>query len=240
MAVTTVDVQTPDGTMDVEVRGPADAPTVIFLPDAGGIRPVMRDMAERLAAGGYRVALANILHRSGPLEEGWAAHAFSDPAVRARMMDVIALATHDAVMRDVGALLDALGPAQRPVATVGYCLGGARSFGAAGAYPGRVAAAASFHGGNLAADKPDSPHHLTGAIRGELYFGVAADDPSFPPEQEKRLVAALDAAGVRYDLEHYEARHGFAVADNPSYDQAADARHQAALAALLKRTIGAG
>ena len=40
----------------------------------------------------------------------------------------------------------------------GYCMGGNASMTAAGAFPDRFAGVASFHGGNLGTDKPDSPH----------------------------------------------------------------------------------
>jgi carboxymethylenebutenolidase len=240
MAVTALDVRTPDGVMDVHVHGAADAPTVIFFPDGAGIRPVMHGMAERLAATGYRVALINMFYRLGPFEPVSLAKVYTDPAERARFGPIMASAPHAGVMSDVGALLDVLGPGDLPVATVGYCMGGTRSFGAASAHPGRVVASAAFHGGNLAADAADSPHHQAGTVTGELYFGAAADDPSFPAEQERRLVAALDGAGVKYELEHYAAGHGYAVPDHPAYDAAADARHQAALEALLKRAFGTG
>jgi carboxymethylenebutenolidase len=223
--------------MDVHVHGSADAPTVIFYPDAAGVRAVMHDMAERLAADGYRVALVNMLYRAGEFEPLDLAKVFSDPAERERMSRIIATATGEGVMRDTGALLDVLEPAGIPVGTVGYCMGGAMSFRAAGAYPERVVATAAIHGGHLAADAPTSPHHLADAIRGRLYVGVAADDPTFPADQETRLTRALDAAGTRYELEHYAAGHGFAVPDNPTYDEAAAERHWAAVRGLFSRTL---
>jgi hypothetical protein len=44
------------------------------------------------------------------------------------------------------------------------------------------------------------------------------------PEAEAKLRAELDAAHVRYDIEHYEAKHGYAVDDAEVYDSAAAER----------------
>ncbi len=46
----------------------------------------------------------------------------------------------------------------------GYCMGAAMALRTAGTYPDRVAAAAGFHGGNLASDQPNSPHLLAGNV----------------------------------------------------------------------------
>jgi carboxymethylenebutenolidase len=237
MAATKLDVRTTDGLMDVYLYGSADAPTVIFYPDAGGVRETMHEMADRLAGGGYRVALVNLLYRAGDFEPLNVPTLFSDPAELDRMRQLTATATIDGVMSDTGSLLEALGPAGAAVGTVGYCLGGAMAFAAAGAHPEHVVAAASIHGGRLASELETSPHRRAGAARGELYFGVAARDSAFPAEQEARLVATLDAAAVRYELEHYAAEHGFAVPDNPTYDAAAAERHWLALGTLFGRTL---
>ena len=65
MPVTTVDVTTPDGVMDVTLHEPegGPAPAVIFFSDAGGVRLVMQEMAARLAAAGYLVAVPNLYYR---------------------------------------------------------------------------------------------------------------------------------------------------------------------------------
>ena len=90
----------------------------------------------------------------------------------------------------------------------------------------RIAGAASFHGGNLAkADDPDSPHHKAGAIRATVYVAGAIEDQSFNDEQKELLETSLTEAGVTHTIETYQAHHGFAVPDNPSYDPDAAERH---------------
>ncbi|ONH30948.1 dienelactone hydrolase family protein [Pseudofrankia asymbiotica] len=253
MTVSKLDVRTDDGVMDVylhlppghEADGGEPLPTVIMYPDAFGVRPVTQDMADRLAALGYAVALPNIFYRTpdaGPFD---AATTFSDPEARARLFDVMQKANATAVMGDTGALLTALDdvPAARSdkVGTTGYCMGGRLAFAAAGTHPDRVAAAASFHGGRLAVeDDPESPHRHAGEVRARLYFGVADNDSSCTPEDQVRLAGALDEAKVEYRMEVYTgAAHGFAVKDFPVYDEAAAERHWDRTAELFDATLKA-
>ena len=100
------------------------------------------------------------------------------------------------------------------------------------------AAAASFHGGNLAKkDDPDSPHHKAGAIEATVYVAGAVEDQSFPDEQKDRLETALTEAGVAHTIETYPAHHGFAVPDNATYDEAASERHWRAMENLFASVL---
>jgi carboxymethylenebutenolidase len=124
------------------------------------------------------------------------------------------------------------------MAALGYCMGGGFALSAAGTFPERVAAAASFHGGGLATNKPDSPHLLAPRMKARIYVGAAGIDPSFTDEQEARLTRAFDEAGVNYVLERYEgAKHGFAVTGHPVYDREASERHWRTLLGLLRDVL---
>jgi carboxymethylenebutenolidase len=175
-------------------------------------------------------------YRHGPYEPVDIATAFSDPEERKRMMGLVASVTKAGAARDAGAFLEFLSGhpavAGDRFGTTGYCMGGGLALTAAAHHPDRIVAAASFHGGNLANDAPDSPHLVAGRIRGRVYVAAAEQDPSFPAEQAERLAAALVAGGVDHTIETYPARHGFAVPDNPSYDADAAARHWSALESL--------
>jgi carboxymethylenebutenolidase len=111
-----------------------------------------------------------------------------------------------------------------PVGMVGYCMGGRLALIAAGTYPDRIAAAASYHGGGLADDKPSSPHLLAPRIRAKIYVGGAIEDASFPDDMKARLEAALTEANVDHTIETYPARHGWVPADMPAHN-AAEAEH---------------
>jgi carboxymethylenebutenolidase len=116
-------------------------------------------------------------------------------------------------------------------------MGGGLSLNAAGRFPDRVGAAASFHGGRIATDAPDSPHLLAGSMKAKVYVAGAENDASFDDDQRERLSTALTEAGVDHTLVIYPAAHGFAVPDNPTYDEVAAARHWDALAELYSSVL---
>ncbi|SOJ54497.1 hypothetical protein MSIMFB_01989 [Mycobacterium simulans] len=229
-------VTTADGTCNVRLFTPDGTgpwPGVIMFPDAGGVRDTFDQMAAKLAAFGYTVLLPDVYYREGDWTPFDMATAFGEANERARIMFMIGTVTPDRITRDAAALFDYL--AGRPEVSgerfgvCGYCMGGRISVLLAGRLPDRVAAAASFHGGGLVTDNPDSPHLLADRISAKVYIGGAENDPSFTADHAEQLEKALTAAGVDHRIEWYQAAHGFAVPDNPPYDEAADKRHWAAL-----------
>ncbi|MDT7741055.1 MAG: carboxymethylenebutenolidase [Actinomycetota bacterium] len=245
MPRTEVLVETPDGrcraTLHVADRdGPR--PGVLYYPDAGGVRETFAAMADRVAEQGYAVLLPDIYYRT-PYEPFDTTTLFGDPEEFARLGALARTLTPDRIVADAGAYLAALLAREEVVdgraATVGYCFGGGMAFRAAGHHPERVAAVATFHGGNLAAaDDPDSPHLLVARMQAAVYVAAASDDASFDADQHDRLREAFDAAGVRGSIETYPAAHGFAVPDNPTHDAAADQRHREAMAAFMAGAFG--
>jgi carboxymethylenebutenolidase len=234
-----VTVPTPDGSCPsvlVAPDGGGPWPAVILFMDAGGVRPAMVAMAEQLADLGYVVLLPEMYYRHGAYEPFDLATAFADSVERARLFGMIGELTKAMAASDAGAFLEFL--AGRPevvgtkFGTTGYCMGGGLSLTAAAHHPDRIVAAASFHGGNLASAAPDSPHLVVGRITGRVVVAGAQDDDSFPAEQAELLEQALTEGGVDHTLETYPAHHGFAVPDNPTYDEAAAARHWQALEEL--------
>jgi carboxymethylenebutenolidase len=146
--------------------------------------------------------------------------------------------TADLAVRDARAFVDYLD--SRPekksggIGTTGYCMGGRLSLIVAANLGERIAAAASFHGGNIAKeDDADSPHHKAAGIKATVYVAGAIEDQSFPDEQKELLEKTLTQAGVSHTIETYPAHHGFAVPDNGSYDGAAAERHWQAMANLF-------
>src|SRR5262249_23781638 len=117
------------------------------------------------------------------------------------------------------------------VGVTGYCMGGNASVRVASIFGARIAASAAFHPGGLVTDQPDSAHRRARAITARLYLAPAIGD--LPPEAEAQLRAELDAGGARYAIEHYDARHGYAIDDSAAYDRAAAERHYAALSELF-------
>jgi carboxymethylenebutenolidase len=239
-------IETADGLCPASLSIPSGEgpwPAVIMFPDAGGMRDIMRQMGERLAGLGYVVLVPDVYYRNGPYDPIDMRTAFSDKETAEKMMAMMSGYHVDMVVRDAGSFvdyLDSLGETTPGgVGTTGYCMGGRLSLVTAANLGARIAAAASFHGGNLAkADDPDSPHHKAGAIKAAVYVAGAIEDRSFSDEQKELLETSLRQAGVPHTIETYEAHHGFAVADNPSYDEAAAERHWKATEHFFASALG--
>lgn len=245
---TSVQIPTPDGVADAHLAHPDDGrphPAVLFYMDAFGLRPHLTGMADRLASAGYAVVVPNAFYRHGrsPVVD---LPEFIDPGSRPEIFEkigpIMQSLTPELAMRDAGAYLDWLRTrpeaSEGPVGITGYCMGAALALRTAGTHPDRVAAAAGFHGANLATEEPGSPHLLAENITAELYFGHADQDPALPAEQIERLDRALGAAGVRFRSEVYPgAGHGYTQADTASYDEEAAERHWSALLDLFERAL---
>ncbi len=241
---TTIAIQTDDGTCPAHVFAPStggSVPGVLFYMDGIGIRPALFEMAARLSRAGYHVLLPDLFYRIGPTSFD-AKTLFSDPATREDFMTRVRPSASPAnIMRDTRAFLAHFDtqPHVRPgkIGVTGYCLGGAFSLRAAGSYPDRIAAAASYHGGGLATDAPDSPHLLAPAMTARVYVGGAIEDSGFDDAQKARLEAALTGAEVDHKIETYNARHGWVPSDTPVHDPAAAERHWDTLLDLFGNTL---
>lgn len=241
--IVTRDGRCPSYVFRPEGPGKGPWPAVLVFMDGIGIRPAMLEVGERLATYGYLVLLPDLFYRSGPYAPMNAKTVFTDPEQRKVLMErFMSKATLPALMSDTQAFLEFLASerAVRPggVATTGYCMGGAASLSAAGTYPDRIVAAASYHGGRLASDAPESPHRLAPRIKARVYVAGAMDDASFPDDMKARLEEALTAAGVDHVIETYPARHGFVLRDTPAFDPAAEERHWRTLTELLAESFG--
>jgi carboxymethylenebutenolidase len=240
MPTTEIEIKTADGTVDTHFVLPDGAgpwPAAIFYMDGLGIRPVLVEMAERLAGNGYAVLLPNLYYRFGK------AQPIDFMADRDRMMEMVASVTNQAIVSDTRAFLDFLDMQQSvegpKLGAVGYCMGGALALTVAANFPERFAAAASFHGARLATDAPDSPHRQAARMQGEIYVGVAEIDPYLTEGETERVDVALREAGTRSTVEIYpDVRHGFAVPGLEVYDRAASERHWDRLLDLFARTLG--
>jgi carboxymethylenebutenolidase len=240
-----VSIRTGDGDCRAYVFTPPTGgayPAAIFFMDGLGIRPTILAMGQRLADAGYVVLLPDLFYRAGPYEPLQAREVLASGDVRGAIGHLLATTDNRRAAEDTAAFLAYLDTRNdvrgRKVGTTGYCLGGAISLTAAGTYPDRIAAAASFHGGNLAADSELSPHHLADQITARVYVAGADRDDSYPPEMAARLEQALTVAGVDHRCEIYAgARHGFTMTDFPVYNEDAAERHWHELQALFDGSL---
>ncbi len=241
-----VEIETADGICPAALSipdGQGPWPGVVMFPDAGGMRDTMRQLGERLSDLGYVVLVPDFYYRNGPYELGDMRTAFSNKETAEKIMGMMRGYTADQAVGDARAFVDYLD--SRPekksggVGTTGYCAGGRLSLSAAANLGERIAAAASFHGGNLAkADDPDSPYHKASGIKAAVYVGAAIEDQSFTDEQKDLLEKSLTGAGVVHTIETYQAHHGFAVPDNPTYDVDAAELHWKATEQFFGSVLG--
>jgi carboxymethylenebutenolidase len=235
-----VEIPTADGEMKTFVYHPEHGgphPVVLYLMDAPGIRGVLKEMATRLASAGYYVLLPYLFHRGGPFREFTA----SDEDMHARR-ELMGTVTPAGIVTDAEALVafadadDAA--ALGPVGVIGFCMSGGLTITVANAFPDRVRAAASIHGGWLVRDTPDSPHRNLDAVRAEVYLAWCANDPTAPEDTIPPMREALEAAGIDHTIDFIDwAVHGFAPKGTERYDRRASELHWERVHALLRRQL---
>ncbi|HWA72378.1 MAG TPA: dienelactone hydrolase family protein [Polyangiaceae bacterium] len=246
MARSTVVIKTRDGETETSVFRPdvgdGPWPAVLVYQDGRGVRQALFELGQRIASAGYYVLLPDLFYRAGP---------FTPPDPLAFSQDVelrkqwqakyMATASKSNIKSDTAAFLDFLAKerdvSSLSVGTTGYCMGGSLSLSAAGNFPDRVVAAASYHGGNLATDDPESPHLLAPSIKARVYVAGAIEDASFPDSQKRLLTDSLVAAGVPHTIETYPAKHGWVPTDSVVYDRQQSDRHYASLLTLFEQTL---
>jgi carboxymethylenebutenolidase len=220
-----VDIKTPDGTCDAAFIYPNTGahPAVIIWPDAFGLRPSMREMGKRLAAQGYSVLVPNPFYRvaKSPVftDASKVDFAKERPKIDPLMASIGAAGT---VEKDAPAFVAWLDmqpqvDKRKKIGTQGYCMGGALVVRTAAAVPDRIGAGASFHGGGLVTNMPNSPHLLAPKIKAKMYFGIAANDDMRQPDAKDKLRQAFADAKNPAEVEVYTmSQHGWCVPDMPA------------------------
>ena len=214
----------------------------------------MRGLARRLAAdGGYSVLVPNPFYRvaKAPVFEDASNFSFADPAQRSKLTPLMgSINASGAAEKDAAAFVAWLDTQKqvdrsKKIGTQGYCMGGALVVRTAAAVSNRIGAGASFHGGGLVTQSPESPHLLASKIKGRMYFGIATNDDEQQPDAKTKLKESFDAAKVPAEIEVYsQAQHGWCVSDMPKqpngqpiYSKADADRAWAKLLALYKAAL---
>jgi carboxymethylenebutenolidase len=240
-----VQIKTPDGTADAYFVHPAKGkhPGVLIWPDIFGLRPTFREMAKRLAESGYAVLVINPFYRTKKAPTAPDHADFNDPETRKTLM-----ALHDSVNSTTG-LTDAKAfipylddqPAvdkKRKLATTGYCMGGPFVMITAAAFPDRVGAGATFHGGGLVTDKPDSPHLLIPKMQAHYLIAIAENDDKKQPEAKDVLRDAFAKAHLAAEIEVYAGTiHGWCPPDSQVYNHDQAEHAWSRMLALFKTAL---
>ncbi|WP_296678410.1 dienelactone hydrolase family protein [Novosphingobium sp.] len=236
-----VQITTPDGMADAFFVRPVRGrfPAVIMWPDIAGLRDAYKEMGRRLARAGYAVLVVNHYYRSSPAPILGSIAEWRTPEGQAKLKPMIAALTPAGTMSDAKAFaawLDkqrSVNP-QKGIGTCGYCMGGPYTVRSAFAVPDRIRAAASFHGGGLVTDAPDSPHKLLAQTKAGYLFAIAQNDDARAPGDKDTLKSAAAAAGRPAEVEVYKADHGWCTLDAPVYDKAEADRAWNRMLALFK------
>ena len=237
-----INVTTPDGMCDSYFVHPSSGAHagVLIWPDAFGLRPAKRQMAKRLAESGYSVLVVNQYYRSqrAPIVSSTNFAEVAD-VVRPLMGTLNA----DTQMRDARAFVSFLDSqssvdTNRKIGTMGYCMGGPITMRTAAAVPDRIGAGASFHGGGLVTDQPDSPHLLVPQMKAHYLFAIAENDDENQPEAKDVLRDTFAKAGLPAEIEVYDgALHGWCPPDTQVYNEPQAERAWSRLLALFDRAL---
>ena len=240
-----VTIKTPDGSADAYFVAPTSGrhPAVLVWPDIMGLRPAFQQMANRLAESGYAVLVVNQFYRSTRAPFLKAGESYDQPEVRARIAPWRTALTTAATTRDAQAFTTFL-DAQKSVdtrkgmASTGYCMGGPMTMITAALRPDRIRAGASFHGGGLVTDKPDSPHLMVPKMKAAYLFAIAENDDARAPTDKDGLRSAFAAANLPAEIEVYKGTmHGWCPPDSKVYNAAQADRAWGRMLALFDKSL---
>jgi carboxymethylenebutenolidase len=240
-----VEIRTPDGTADAYFVHP-DAgrhAAVLVWPDIFGLRPAFRQMGRRLAESGYSVLVVNPFYRTKKAPTAPEKANFDDPETRKMLMGLAGTLSPATARTDAGAFLawlDQQAPTdtKRKAGTTGYCMSGRIAFATAATMPDRVGAVASFHGGGLVTDQPESPHLLIPQTKARFLVAIAENDDRKEPKAKDVLRDAFAKAGRPAEVEVYPALHGWCPPDSAVYDATQAEKAWDRMMALFQTALG--
>jgi carboxymethylenebutenolidase len=221
-----VEIKTPDGSADAYFVNPTKGkhPGVLIWPDIFGLRPAFKQMAGRLAESGYSVLVINPFYRTQKAPTSVEHADMDDPATRQALMALMGSLNPTTAVTDAKAFVGFLDAQpsvdkKRKIGTTGYCMGGPFAFRTAATFPERIGAVATFHGGGLVTDKPDSPHLLIPQMKAHFLIAIAANDDQKQPDAKSVLRDSFAKAKLPAEVEVYAGTmHGWCPPDSKVYN----------------------
>jgi carboxymethylenebutenolidase len=240
-----VEIRTPDGTADAYFVHPAAGkhPAVLMWTDIMGLRPAFRQMGKRLAESGYSVLVPNPFYRSKKAPILPPGASMKDDATREMLMSLMSALTPDIQVTDAKAFVGFLDSQpsvdkKRKMGAAGYCMGGPITMRTAATFPDRVGAGASFHGANLATDKPDSPHLLVPKMKAHYLIAIAENDDQRDPHAKDLLRKSFAKAKLPAEIEVYAGTmHGWCPVDSSVYNEAQAEKAWSRMLALFQNAL---
>lgn len=235
-----VTITTPDGAAEAYFVRPATgtAPGVLVWPDIFGLRPAFRQMGKRLAESGYAVVVVNQFYRARKLP-------IAPNGSNTPIPELVPLAqqlnetTHMTDAKAFVAWLDSQPSVakDKKIGTQGYCMGGPMAFRTAVAMPDRVGAVASFHGGGLVTEQPNSPHLQASKTKAQFLIAIASNDDQRSPNEKNVLRANFENAKLPAEIEVYSGAHGWCPPDSRVYNEPDAEKAWARLLALYGKAL---
>jgi carboxymethylenebutenolidase len=240
-----VEIKTPEGTCDAYLVHPVKGkyPAVLIWPDIFGLRPAFRQMGKRLAESGYSVLVINPFYRTKKAPTAPEHPDFNDPATRQALMSLAGTLSPATALTDATAFVAYLDSQpsvdkKRKMGTTGYCMGGPFVFRTAAAFANRVGAGATFHGGGLATDKPESPHLLIPKMKAHFLIAIAENDDQREPEVKNILRESFAKANLPAEIEVYAGtKHGWCPPDSAVYNAEQAEKAWSRMMALFKAAL---
>jgi len=235
-----VTITTPDGTAEAYFVRPATgtAPGVLVWPDIFGLRPAFRQMGKRLAGSGYAVVVVNQFYRARklPIAPNGANTPISELLPLAQALNET---THMTDAKAFVAWLDNQPSVakDKKIGTQGYCMGGPMAFRTAAAMPDRVGAVASFHGGGLVTEQPNSPHLQASKTKAQFLIAIASNDDGRSPNEKNVLKETFENAKLPAEIEVYSGAHGWCPPDSRVYNEPDAEKAWARLLALYGKAL---
>jgi carboxymethylenebutenolidase len=196
-------------------------------------------MGKRLAESGYSVLVVNPFYRArkAPTAEAGAATPI------AQLLPLAQALNETTAMTDAKTFIGWLdGQASvaknRKIGAQGYCMSGPIAFRSAAAVPDRVGAVASFHGGGLVNDTPNSPHLQAAKTHAQFLIAIAANDDQRSPNEKTVLKETFAKANLTAEIEVFEgAAHGWCPPDSGVYNQPQAEKAWSRLLALYGKAL---
>jgi carboxymethylenebutenolidase len=216
---------------------------VLIWPDVFGLRPAFRQMGKRLAEAGYAVLVVNPFYRKQRAPTSVPHANMDDPATREALTGLMRSLTPETVAVDAKAFVAWLDQQPgvdkgRKMGVTGYCMGGPLVMRTAALVPARIGAAATFHGGGLVTDKPDSPHLLIPQMKAHFLIAIAENDDAKQPAAKQTLRDGFAQASLPAEIEVYTgAQHGWCPPDSHVYNQDAAEKAWGRQLALFKTAL---
>jgi carboxymethylenebutenolidase len=241
-----VEIKTAAGTADAYFVHPKTGkyPGVLIWPDIFGLRPTFKEMATRLAESGYAVLVINPFYRVRKAPTAPDHADMSDPATRDALMALMGSLTPETAEVDARAFVPYLDSQsavdkQKKLGTTGYCMGGPFVMRTAALFPDRIGAGATFHGGSLVTDKPDSPHLLIPKMKAHYLIAIAENDDKKQPDAKDVLRNAFASAHLLSEIEVYTGTmHGWCPPDSHVYNKVQAEKAWSRMLALFSSSLG--